>query len=115
MHFWTTGPQFCLAEIDKAPSVTYESNEQEEYLESSSYGRDTVDVSVSHGGHGHHEEVDAVPVAQRLPVVKIGRIARVLQLERSGGKEKSSVQQKKAMPFTAILSPREEVPVTLMT
>ena len=44
-------------------------------------GRDAADVSVSHRGHGDHEEVDALPVAQLLAVVKVGRVAGVLQLE----------------------------------
>lgn len=59
---------------------THESDEQEEDLEAPAQSGDAVDVPVAHGGHGDHEEVHAVPVAEGLRVVKVGRIALVLQL-----------------------------------
>ena len=74
-------------------SETYESDEQEQDLEAPPDGGLAVDVAVAHGGHGHHEEVHAVPVAQLLGVVKVRRVALVLQLwlgffsgGRGGGK-----------------------------
>ena len=72
---------------------TYESDEQEQDLEAPPDGGLAVDVAVAHGGHGHHEEVHAVPVAQLLGVVKVRWVALVLQLwsgfffaGRGGGK-----------------------------
>ena len=38
-----------------------------------------VVVMLTYSGHSDHEEVDTVPVGQGLSVVKIWRIARVLQ------------------------------------
>ncbi len=73
-------------------SETYESDEQEQDLEAPPDGGLAVDVAVAHSGHGHHEEVHAVPVAQLLGVVKVRRVALVLQLwlgffsGRGGGK-----------------------------
>ena len=34
---------------------------------------------VTDGGHGDHQEVDAVPVGQSLAVVKVRGVSRVLQ------------------------------------
>ena len=42
-------------------------------------------VAVPDGRHGHHEEVDALPVRQLLAVQEVGRVARVLQLLVEGG------------------------------
>ncbi len=49
-------------------------------MKASSERGDAANVAVSDGRHRHHEKVDAVPVAQLLPVDEIGRIAAVLQL-----------------------------------
>ena len=45
-------------------------------------GGDTGNVPVAHGGHGHHQEVDRVPVGQVLAVQKVGRVSGVLKLNR---------------------------------
>ena len=42
--------------------VTHQADEKEENLEAPTGGGDTDNVPVTDGGHGHHEEVDAVPV-----------------------------------------------------
>ena len=54
-------------------------------MESLAKRGDAVDVAVADGRHGHHEEVDALPVRERVAVVKAGGIARVLQLQFSDG------------------------------
>ena len=64
---------------------TYESDEEEHDLEAPSQGGDARNVTVPDGGHGHHEEVDALPVRQLLAVQEVRRVARVLQLLVEGG------------------------------
>ena len=59
---------------------TYESDEEEHDLEAPAQRGDARDVTVTDGRHGHHEEVDALPVRQLLAVQEVGRVARVLQL-----------------------------------
>ena len=49
------------------------------YLKALSKRRDAENVTVADSGHGHHEEVDAVPISQALAVVKVRRVPRVLQ------------------------------------
>ena len=36
---------------------------------------------LTHSGHGDHEEVDTVPVAQALLVGEVGRVSAVLKLQ----------------------------------
>ena len=61
---------------------TYESDEEEHDLEAPAERGDTRNVAVPHGRHGHHEEVDAVPVRERLRArrLEVGGVALVLQL-----------------------------------
>ena len=56
-----------------------EADSEEQDLEASAQCGLAVDVSVAHSGHGHHQEVDTVPVGQTLPVVKVRRIAGVFK------------------------------------
>ena len=61
---------------------TYESDEEEHDLEAPAQRGDARDVTVTDGRHGHHEEVDAVPVRERLRArrLEVGGVALVLQL-----------------------------------
>ena len=61
--------------------ITYQSHEKEEDLKAPAKGGDTGNVPVAHGGHGHHQEVDTVPVGQVLAIQKVGRVPRVLELK----------------------------------
>ena len=38
------------------------------------------DVAVPHRGHGHHEEIDTLPITQVMHIGKVGKVARVLKL-----------------------------------
>ena len=49
------------------------------HLERTAQGGHAIDVSVADGGHGHHQEVDAVPVGEDLPVVKVRWVTGVFQ------------------------------------
>ena len=62
--------------------VTHQADEKEENLEAPTGGGDADNVPVTDGGHGHHEEVDAVPVRERLRArrLEVGGVALVLQL-----------------------------------
>ena len=64
---------------------TYESDEEEHDLEAPAERGHAGNVAVPDGRHGHHEEVDALPVRQLLAVQEVGRVARVLQLLVEGG------------------------------
>ena len=44
-------------------------------------GSNAVDVPVAHRGHGHHQEVDTVPVGQALSVCEVRRISRIFKLK----------------------------------
>ena len=44
-------------------------------MEASAAGGDADHVPVADGGHGDHQEVDAVPVGQSLAVVKVGGVS----------------------------------------
>ena len=47
--------------------------------------KETFDVGnplvLTHSGHGDHQEVDTVPVAQALAVGEVGRVSRIFQLK----------------------------------
>ena len=64
---------------------TYESDEEEHDLEAPAERGHAGNVAVPDGRHGHHEEVDALPVRQLLAVEEVGWVARVLQLLVEGG------------------------------
>ena len=44
-------------------------------------GSPTDNVPVPHSGHGHHQEVDTVPVGQALTVREVRRISRIFKLK----------------------------------
>ena len=50
-------------------------------MEASAAGGDADHVSVADGGHGDHEEVDAVPVGEILAVGEVWWVTGVLQLQ----------------------------------
>ena len=59
---------------------TYESDEEEHDLEAPAERGHAGNVAVPDGRHGHHEEVDALPVAHVVNLGKVGEVASVLQL-----------------------------------
>ena len=73
--------------------VTYETDEQEEDLKAPADGSDAIDITIAHGGHSHHEKVDALPVAQLLAVLEVRGVAGVLQLKVSSRSVVSKSQQ----------------------
>ena len=66
----------------KQASRTHQADEEEEDLEAPAERGHAGDVSVTHRGHGHHQEVHAVPVGQALAVLEVRRVALVLQLRK---------------------------------
>ena len=60
---------------------TYQSDEEEQNLESPAQGGHTGDIAVAHRRHGHHEKVNAVPVGEQLCVQKVRRVPRVFKLK----------------------------------
>ena len=62
--------------------VTYQSNQEKKDLKAPAQGGVAGDVPVSHGGHGHHQEVHTVPVGQALAVVEVRRITRIFKLSK---------------------------------
>ena len=51
------------------------------HLETLSQRRDAEDVTVTHSGHGDHQEVDTVPVAQTLTVGEVRRVSGIFKLK----------------------------------
>ena len=45
------------------------------------------DVAVPHRRHGHHEEIDTLPITQVMHIGKVGEVARVLKLKQENEKE----------------------------
>ena len=66
---------------------THQPDEEKEDLESPAKRCDTGDVTVAHGGHRHHEEVNTVPVGEILAVLEVGRVSGVLQLQSGKGRD----------------------------
>ena len=48
---------------------THQADQEEEDLEAATKSGNAGDVTVTHSGHGDHEEVDAVPVGESLDSV----------------------------------------------
>ena len=40
-----------------------------------------IRIVLTHSGHGDHEEIDTVPVAQTLTVGEVGRVSRIFKLK----------------------------------
>ena len=59
--------------------TTHQTNRQEHQLDDPPHLGETGDVTVAHGGHRHHQEVDGVPVGDGLRVGEVREVARVLQ------------------------------------
>ena len=64
---------------------SYQSDQEEAHEGRLAGDRGARDVTEAHGGHGHHHEVDAVPVAQMMHVGEVRRVSSVLQLEEVMG------------------------------
>ena len=69
------------------PYSTHQPDEEKEDLEAPAKRGDTGDVTVAHGGHGHHQEVNTVPVREILAVLEVGRVSGVLQLGTDEGRD----------------------------
>ena len=62
-------------------TATYQTNKEKKDLKAPTQGSSTDNVPVPHRGHGHHQEVDTVPVGQRLSVSEVRRISRIFKLK----------------------------------
>ena len=60
-------------------TTTHQTDRQEHQLDDPADLSQTVDVTVAHGGHRHHQEVDGVPVGDRRRVGEVREVAGVLQ------------------------------------
>ena len=60
---------------------TYQSHKKKKYLKAPAQGSPTDNVPVPHSGHGHHQEVDTVPVGQALTIREVRRISRIFKLK----------------------------------
>ena len=63
-------------------------------MKAPAYCGDAIDVPVADGGHRHHEEVHAVPVAELLAVGEVRWVAGVLQLQISQANVLTKAAQK---------------------
>lgn len=63
--------------------LTYQTTEDDKDHDTPPDDSFTVDVTISHGGHSHDQEVYTGPVGHRVPVVKRQRISRVFQLRET--------------------------------
>ena len=59
----------------------YQSNSQEHELEHTANLRATGDVTVAHSWHGHHQEIDCVPVSDGDWVGKVRKVSRIFKLK----------------------------------
>lgn len=60
----------------------YQSSQDEEDHEEASECGFSTHVSVTHGGHRHHEQIHTLPVGQLLEILEVfPRIARVFHLK----------------------------------
>ena len=57
---------------------SYQSNHENDELEEPPYLGGTVNVPVAHGGHGDHNEVNALPIAQLVNLVESWHISTIL-------------------------------------
>ena len=72
--------------------LPYQSAEDEEDHEEPAEDGFTVEVAEADGGHGDEHEVHALPVRQRLRVVKVHeRVTRILQLQGGNNAKGPSV------------------------
>ena len=62
-------------------TAAYQSDKEKQDLKAPTQGSNAVDVPVAHRGHGHHQEVNTVPVGQRLSVSEVRRISRIFKLK----------------------------------
>ena len=58
----------------------YQSHSEEHDLKDSPNVGGADDVAVPHRRHGHHEEIDTLPITQVMHIGKVGEVARVLKL-----------------------------------
>ena len=58
----------------------YQSHSEEHDLKDPPDVGGADDVAVPHRRHGHHEEIDTLPITQVMHIGKVGEVARVLKL-----------------------------------
>ena len=59
---------------------TYQTHAKEEDLEHPAHVCGADNVAVADGGHGHHKEINTLPVAELVNPAEVGRVAGVFQL-----------------------------------
>ena len=59
---------------------TYQPHSKKQDLEYSPDGGGADNVAVAHSGHGDHEEIHTLPIAQLVHLAKVRQVATVLQL-----------------------------------
>ena len=65
----------------------YQSHSEEHDLKDPPDVGGADDVAVPHRRHGHHEEIDTLPITQVMHIGKVWKVARVLKLKQENEKE----------------------------
>ncbi len=71
---------FLNLQNENEKKITYKSYKEEKYLKASAKRGDTINVTITDRAHCYHQEINTVPIAQFLTIVKVRRISRILQL-----------------------------------
>ena len=71
---------FTSGALSTMHSRPYQSHSEEHDLKDSPDVGGADDVAVPHRGHGHHEEIDTLPITQVMHIGKVRKVARVLKL-----------------------------------
>ncbi len=69
-----------LYNVCLAKGGTYQPHSKKQDLEYSPDGGGADNVAVAHSGHGDHEEIHTLPIAQLVHLAKVRQVATVLQL-----------------------------------
>ena len=62
---------------------TYQADTEEQNLKEPPNGGGAGYVAVPHGGHGHHEEIDALPIAKFLYIAECRRVPAIFKLKET--------------------------------
>ena len=66
--------------LSNSQQQAYQSHSEEHDLKDPPDVGGADDVAVPHRRHGHHEEIDTLPITQVMHIGKVGEVARVLKL-----------------------------------
>ena len=69
-----------ISKWEVACSSPYQSHSEEHDLEDPPDVGGADDVAVPNRRHGHHEEIDTLPITQVMHIGKVWKVARVLKL-----------------------------------